>query len=162
MRGVGRSRIGADRHQNVGGKRTEADGAEIHVEIFELSGPVSADPAFDAGSRGPTHPGRVETGENGSTRPLRSLSGDAAGCVHFAVGETAGSVEQHGRGDENAGAAANGAEPGQLLGQGRGDVAGAVAAARANQHRKSALAAALKVALETGHPIGYLPIIAEL
>jgi len=141
---------------------TEADGAEVHVEIFELRGPVSADPAFDAGARGPTHPGRVKTGENGSTRPLRSLSGDATSGVQFAVGETAGSVEQHGWSDQNAGAAAHGAEPGELLGQRRGDVAGAVAAAWANQHRKSALAAALKVAFQTGHPSGHLPIIAKL
>src|ERR1700676_4152300 len=104
MRGVGSPGIGADRHKNVGGERTEADRAEIHVEIFELRGPVSADPAFDAGARGPTDAGRVKTGENSSTRPLRSLSGDATGCVHFAVGETAGSVEQHGRSDQNAGA----------------------------------------------------------
>src|SRR5712671_1419246 len=105
MRGVGSAGIGADRHQYGGGKRTEADGAEIHVEIFELRGPVSADPAFDAGARRPTDAGRVKTGENRSTRPLRRLPGDAAGGVQFAHGETAGSVEQYRRRDQNAGAA---------------------------------------------------------
>src|SRR5450755_3160481 len=121
MRGVRCRRRGTDRHQNSG-KRNRActDGAEVHIEILELCSPVSADPAFDAGTRRPARPYRRSTRESDRDRnALRIVSGDAAARLDVAVSQTAGSIQEHGRSDENSGAASDGAEPVQLLGQGQ-------------------------------------------
>ena len=91
---------------------------------------------------------------------LTSRSNDATAGIHFAVGQTAGFVQEHGRGDQNAGAASEGAEPVQLLGEVRHEIGRAAAARQTDDGGRSLLTADLNVRFETEQPIRGLPVIA--
>src|SRR6201999_4527368 len=47
----------ANRYQTSSKRnRATADGAEVHVEVFEFGGPIAADDALDASAERPPHP----------------------------------------------------------------------------------------------------------
>src|SRR5579871_174734 len=99
--------------------------SKIHVEIFELRGPIAADDAFDAGSHGPSNPGRTvaergrERYERRSTiHALRAHNvgaADGVSCLDIAIGQAAGGIKQNGGRDGPAEAPAHRAEPIELF-----------------------------------------------
>src|SRR4029077_11512229 len=92
--------------------------AEIHVEIFDLAGPVAEDLAFDAAAGSPARMDRI--GASGHTdRRGASEPGHEARALDLAIARAAGGVEQHRRRrDCRAQAPAQRSEPIHTLTQG--------------------------------------------
>ena len=127
---------------------------EINVEIFGLRRPVRREHPLDAAAR----------------RPARG-GGAKAKSAHLPIGEAAGAVDQQGRRDKVADAAAHGAKPGQVyIAPGHGPDGGQVAVRvigglKERQRGVVATAAdagALKVGLDAKDELIELEVVADL
>src|SRR5579864_1252226 len=88
----------------------------IHIEIFELCRPIAAYDTFDAAADGPAGPvGAEAVGEGAGGEGAASGNGEGLAALDFAIGETAGGVEQPSGTCQDPDPSADRAEPGQLF-----------------------------------------------
>src|SRR6202040_2298873 len=137
----------------------------------ELCRPIGAYDTFDAAANGPAGPGGIEVIGHGAAGEGAASNGEGLGALDFAIGKTAGGVEQPSGTCQDADPSADRAEPGQLFlvhkgtgGRAWKDEKDATQAGDAGVARRCAsLAAALDVSLEPQQPVAVdLPVVADL